>query len=385
MRASQSALTIGPPADGLSLPALEAFLLGIASCCYLLAYPPFIFTWYVPEWLRLSLELLIVLPMIAQQIIARKKSVVVLLFAAFGVAKLATSFGDIQTVLSRFDKVVFAACLFDAARLNPALKRFLHGALELVFIVTGVQLILSSFLWFTMPGLYVEDALRVTEHSAYGYAGNLILGNVAPRSFGPLAVARPMGYFMEPGLVGCLLVLYAFSPEPQRLGRSASRLRTVFFIAAAVSTVSISVLGLLGARLCYRVFKRKWMAIAAILLAVSVVLVAYQALTSFMPSAITRMGRSQGVLSLFLSSSPVDLAIGHEVGAGETEEGAINSGIQRILVEHGLILGAYFLLFMKRRTICVEDFTTMILMNLAFDFLWWPVFWVIAVVLRERE
>jgi hypothetical protein len=372
-----------PAADRvLDTKGIEAFLVGIAVCAYLLVYPPFVFTWFVPDTFRIMLELLIVFPMLAGQMIAPKKSKIILVFLALGLVKVVFFPADEQTIFGRFDKIVFAVCFVEAMHRNGLLFGFVHRMLEFFLVLTSIQVIASSLLWFSFPGLFVFDRFNVSLHSNYAYFGNILLGNLTHRSFGYLDVARPMGYFTEPGLAASVLVMYSFAHAPAALSKPLRLFRQVLFAGAAIATGSITAVGLLGARVVLRIVRKPVVAIGIVLSGVLVVFFAYQALSTFIPSGESRVGRMQDVVATLKSASPLDLLIGREVGAGGTVS-AINAGIGILIVEYGLIAAFFLLNFLRKICIRLDVFVVLLLMNLAFDFFWWPIFWVIAAVLHE--
>ena len=82
---------------------------------------------------------------------------------------------------------------------------------------------------------------------------------------------------------------------------------------------------------------------------------------------------------------PVDLLIGRRIGTGETEYGAINSEIGKVLVEYGLVLGFFLFGLLRRISLRLDVPVILLLANLTFGFYWWPVFWVIAIVVLPEE
>jgi hypothetical protein len=375
---------VGVPAGirSADMQRIESMLIGLGVCAYLFAYPPLIFTWYIPDWLRLGVEFLVVFPMLVQQLITRRKSKIILVFLLLGIIKAASFAGDAGTVLARFNKIVFAVCLLETMRNDELLVGFIHRMLEFFILATTIQLILSAIFWYSFNGWFTYNALHVHEHSEYGYFGNILLGNLAPRHLGPIKVARPMGYFMEPGLAASLVVVYSFAPSPLALDRQLRRWRDVVLAAGALATASITALGLLGARIVFRAVKKRAVALGIIFCGVALTLLAYEALSPFVPSAANRAGRTRSVVTSIKAATPYALLLGRKIGAGESEFGAINSGIGRVLVEHGLLVSLFLLVFLWRASGRIEIFTIMLLMNFAFDFFWWPFFWVIAAVLR---
>ena len=356
----------------------------VLIACYFLSYPPFVTPWYISQTLRLSLEFALILPILAREIIADRKTLLPVVFLVVIAFKLVVTNDDAQFLLSRFDKVLFAVLLFSLLRNDENLLYRVRCILEVVLFVTAIQIWLAAVVWVFDSGAFVFDYFNVSEHADYGYSGHPVLGNVVPRSFGSFSLIRPMGFFMEPGMIASLLVFYSYAVSPWPLSSGLRGARNMLYWSAAVLTGSSSAVVLLLAIAVFRVTKRTYVAILIFVIAGIIVVSAISLVGQYIPSGTNRIGRMQSFVDVMRSSTIVSLVVGHTLGhGGSTEFGAINAGVAKLIVEFGVIMAFYLLRFLKRSIANVEAFVMALLVNLAFDFFWWPLFWVIVAAIRQ--
>ena len=355
---------------------------------YGVIYGPLILSdFFISALFRLSVEFLLLSYLLLRLYPLNRVPVIFVLFCTILLVKTPFILDNYDSFLARTNKIIIFYFLQKFVKDKKTVNKFFKYVYLIFTLITLFQIIFGFFVYNFLPGFFKYHDF--TPGSNYPYYGNIIFGNILIKRFGTYIVPRMCGYFVEPGVAACFLGINIFTSKvliKSRLLKNIYNLLNIFAIVLTFSfTGVIAVVTPFISQKFYRSFINSGKGIKIVLL----VLVFFLALLSIkvgstilLYSSISdRAMRFQFAISAIKSMNFLTLLFGYGIGfLGDADRG-FTSGILNLIIEQGLIYSVFIAYLLYKTSSSRKDLLVYsVVINFAFDFFAWPLFWIVLIV-----
>jgi len=370
---------------------IEQFLFALLTFIYILLNPPFIFLIYFDESLRLFLEFVILFYLFSIYFLSNKFSRFILVIVCLILVKAFMGIVNIPSLVARSNKFIITILMVSHIKVH---REFLVSFIWIYRIVV-ITLIFQATLGYISISLFPDifQLRLLTEGSVYPYYGNYLFGNVIYKGFGVNRIPRMCTYIVEPGVFAAMLGFNFLSAD--KLFKEKI-IRYFFILGTAVAIyTTFSYTGLISVVATYSVIyylkfitsKKATLIKVFVSLMLAVLfffIIRAFAATLLYSSFNDRSLRMLAGLRLIQGMNIKTALIGYGIGfLGDFDRG-FTAGILNLFVEQGFItfcvIGVLLFRLTKNN---IGLIIYIMLVNLAFDFFAWPIFWLIIIIVNK--
>lgn len=385
---TKSASTTGFRRSNTSVhsPAAQA-LIALVLFFYSILYPPFFTTHWIPDTLRLSFEAVSVSVLLFISFLKSERNFYrdLILILLFTLVFIVFRNSEFRTYLSEANKLILGVCLISLFQRRQLSQLLFRQLFFVVLIFTSIQILFAQLMAGISPSLFVSvQKIDEFQYINYGYYYHWLLGNMMYIN----GVPRALGYFVEPGYAAGFLSIglaYLF----QRKEKSVRDVVAIYLLFAAgvftgSQTFYVTIVCLLGfvyaGKFLVQIKGKKLLQLFLVivgLLSAFVVFVGVYKIFLTTGSLTNRLVRLESAYSSFVQLKASELVFGMGAGASAAAGQSFSMGWLLLALERGLpkfILVIYILSQIIGRSRLLQ--ITIFLFSFAFEFFWWPLFWI---------
>ncbi len=351
---------------------------------YIVIYPPYIFAEnYINPLFRISIEFIIVLYLLLVHFLYKRLKILLLLFLIMIFIKIFFVSIAFDTFVSRANKILIFLLIYKYIEQSFETDYYLKKIYIFFVWILMFQLVIGFFIVNLMPSLFKYHLL--IKDSIYPYYGNYIFGNFIYKYFGGLRVPRMCGFFTEPGILASFLGLNLVFCNSLILPKRKRRFFILMLCTSVILTFSFTgIIAIISSVIISysidflrsdRALKRKILLIFFTVVVVLLLLISSSLLLRY-SSINDRIMRYIAGIKLVLNMNLKTFLFGYGIGfVGDFDRG-FGSGILNLVIEQGFLYFGVLIYIIKK--VLKDNYRLLvyvIIINLAFDFFAWPLFW----------